>query len=166
MKENENMDYNQMCDVLKRIEDSTISDDVKLKVLKNLASPQLTTTNYLTKDDYKRGMHWLIKYYDFKVVSDAVKYYTLHSRYKHLIESPYIRSFDQVNHITGEYVRDIKEAGAVSADVVNSITGLIPTICETITSILNRPDFIDAVVNTVMENPKKFSGGGNKHGKH
>lgn len=166
MKENENMNYNQMCDVLKRIEDSTIPDNVKLKVLKELSNYRTNNTNYCTKSDFIRGLWWVIRYYEFKLATDDLRYYALHKRYKHLIESPYIRSFDQVNHITGEYVRDIKEAGAVSADVVDSITGLIPTICETITGILNRPDFIDAVVNTVMENPKKFSGGGSKNGKH
>ena len=35
---------------------------------------------------------------------------TLENRLKHLLKSRYIAKFDEVNHATGEYVRNIEEA--------------------------------------------------------
>lgn len=47
------------------------------------------------------------------VTVDAVpreEHESLLKRFRHLLESDYIRSFDEVKHGTGEYKRDIREA--------------------------------------------------------
>ncbi|MGN1058693.1 MAG: hypothetical protein ACI4Q7_05015 [Candidatus Avelusimicrobium sp.] len=41
------------------------------------------------------------------------EYESLLRRFRHLLESDYIRSFDEVDRRTGEYKRDIKEAAPV-----------------------------------------------------
>ena len=151
------MDYTQMHYVLKHIEDTSITDDVKISVLSELSSPKIKTSNFLTKDDFRTGMNWLLRYMQFREVSDALKYTAIEKRLKHLISSPYIRSFDQVNPVTHEYMRDIKDAGSISADALDSITCMIPSICNTITEIIEKPDFIDAVVKMILEHPDKFS---------
>lgn len=150
------MDYTQMHYVLKHIEDTSITDDTKIKVLEELSSPKIKTSNFLTKDDFRTGMNWLLRYMQFREVSDALKYTAIEKRLKHLISSPYIRSFDQVNPVTHKYMRDIKDAGSISADALDSITAMIPSVCNTITEIIERPDFIDAVVKMIMENPERF----------
>lgn len=157
MKENENtMEYTQMHDVLKHIEDTSISDETKITVLKELSSHKIVTSNYLTKDDFRNGMNWLLRYMEFKQLYEGLKYIALEKRMKHLLLSPYIRSFDEVNPVTKEYMRDINDAGKLNADVVDSITAMIPTVCETITAIIEKPGFIDEVVNMITENPDKF----------
>ena len=146
-----------MHDVLKNIEDTSIPDETKITVLKELSSPKIVTSNYLTKDDFRKGMNWLLRYMQFREVSEKLRYTAIEKRLKHLISSPYIRSFDQVNPVTQEYMRDINDAGKLNADVVDSITAMIPTVCETITAIIEKPGFIDKVVKMIMENPERFN---------
>lgn len=68
------MDYTQMHYILKHIEDTSITDDVKISVLSELSSPKIKTSNFLTKDDFRNGMNWLLRYMQFREVSDALKY--------------------------------------------------------------------------------------------
>lgn len=86
-----------------------IDADRVSRVLREVENRLFKSGNY-TAEGAVRAVRKHI--YDFPTVEAVPReeFDCLLRRFRHLLESDYIRSFDEVDHRTGEYKRDIREA--------------------------------------------------------
>lgn len=139
------MEYDKAVMILKNINKIGVSDLDKIDALLELSLED--KTNGVTKKDFQKGLHWLLRYHNFYEIKVCDMYDVLLKRFKHLMCSEYIRSFDAVNPTTGEYMRDIKEAKPqLSCDLVD----MVPVVLEELCKVLNDDKLIQNIQNSII----------------
>lgn len=139
------MDYQKIKNIITNIEDPYITDKDKRSAIRSICTGNI---DYLTRDDLQRAISWLYTDASFTINLKNINIKSLNNRLKHLLQSEFIRSFDEVAYPSGTYKRDIKEADLhtpimeklieVLPGVINSIVENIPVVVEKI--IENLPD--------------------------
>lgn len=98
------MEIGKETTIFKNIDKVAASDAEKIEAINEVVAMQ--THNYITKIDTMRALKWAMKYY----LVQEMNVHFLERRLKHLLQSDFIRSFDEKNFDTQEYKRNIKEA--------------------------------------------------------
>lgn len=114
------MEIGKATAIFKNIDQVAASDAEKIEAINEVVA--LDTHNGITKADILQALNWAVKYCLFLdcqnfAINNIRKFQKndidqLERRLKHLLKSNFIRSFDEVNPITKEYKRDIREADA------------------------------------------------------
>lgn len=102
------MEIEKATAIFKNIDQVAASDAEKIEAINEVVAMQ--THNGITKIETMRALNWAMKYCCFLELKAHADTERLEHRLKHLLQSNFIRSFDEVNTKTQEYKRDIKEA--------------------------------------------------------
>ncbi len=112
------MEIGKATAIFKNIDQVAASDAEKIEAINEVVA--LDTHNGITKTDVLHALNWAMKYclflecqnFSLNSVRDFQKndIDRLERRLKHLLQSDFIRSFDEVDVYTKEYKRDIREA--------------------------------------------------------
>lgn len=88
------------------VDNKPVTESEKIEAINEVVA--MPTHNGITKIDTMRALNWAMKY----CLVQETNVFLLGRRLKHLLQSDFIRSFDEVNVHTKEYKRNIKEADA------------------------------------------------------
>lgn len=112
------MEIEKATAIFKNIDQVAASDAEKIEAINEVVA--LSTTNGITKTDVLHVLNWAMKFclflecqnFSLNSVRDFQKndIDRLERRLKHLLQSDFIKSFDEVDVYTKEYKRDIREA--------------------------------------------------------
>lgn len=112
------MEIGKATAIFKNIDQVAATETEKIEAINEVVA--LSTHNGITKTDVLNVLKWAMKYcwflecqnYSLNSVRDFQKndIDRLERRLKHLLQSDFIRSFDEVDVYTKEYKRDIREA--------------------------------------------------------
>lgn len=100
------MEIGKATAIFKNIDKIATTDAEKVEAINEVV--KMSTYNGIAKTDVLHALNWAMKYCLFQEMNVCL----LERRLKHLLQSDFIRSFDEVNVNTKEYKRDIKEADA------------------------------------------------------
>ncbi len=98
------MEIGKATAIFKNIDQVAASDAEKIEAINEVVV--LDTHNGITKTDVLHALNWAMKY----CFIQETNVFLLERRLKHLLQSDFIRSFDEIDVYTKEYKRDIREA--------------------------------------------------------
>ena len=98
------MEIEKATTIFKNINQVAATEAEKIEAINEVVA--LDTHNGITKTDVLRVLKWAMNYY----LVQELNVHILERRLKHLLQSDFIRSFDEVDARTKEYKRDIREA--------------------------------------------------------
>lgn len=139
------MDYQQIKHIITNIDDPYITDAQKREALRAIRSGNI---DYLTRDDLQRAISWLYTDASFTIKLKNINIKSLENRLKHLLQSEFIRSFDEVSYPSGTYKRDIKEAD-IQGDIMQKLMEVLPDLINSI--VENVPVVVEKIIEKLPE---------------
>lgn len=140
-----NMDYQKIKHIITNIDDPYIAEKDKRSAIRSICNGNI---DYLTVQDLQRAISWLYTDASFTINLKNINIKSLENRLKHLLQSEFIRSFDEVSYPSGTYKRDIKEAD-VQGDIMKKLVEVLPDLINSI--VENVPVVVEKIIEKLPD---------------
>lgn len=139
------MDYQKIKNIITNIEDPYITEKDKRSAIRSICTGNI---DYLTVQDLQRAISWLYTDASFTINLKNINIKSLNNRLKHLLQSEFIRSFDEVSYPSGTYKRNIKEAD-IQGDIMKKMMEVLPDIINSI--VENVPVVVEKIIEKLPD---------------